>query len=306
VVNTGVTHFSIYDSEFLYYGGTSEHFSIEDLTITEDLFLRTEVSEEETFKVGGIPLYPIRTGRLRHEKTKVKVGLYQINETMEEWASDLTARLCQNRGPDGIVPPDRAREEFKRNPEWVNDDTTLIARCLDDTAAMQVRNCRVILVSDDIRLGNQMSNTCNVTVLRISSLEYVEWIFQEYGIAEPMNISPQLDVISTFIEHRGRLDPIRFIYLDSGSIASAAARLEMTMERGRPKLVKRVVTKTGVRQGKRFVQYTLSKTDVPLFLRTTVHNPILRQRKHFFQGKGANRGQSRSLGALSWRSGSEV
>jgi len=304
VVNTGVTQFSQYDSKFLFYGGRSERYSIEDLTITEDLFLRNEVSEEETFKVGGIPLNPIRGGKYRPERTRIKVGLYQINETMEEWAADLLDRLLQHRGPDGSVPIDEARAEFHRNPEWVNDDTGLVAQCLTLTRNLSAKISCVVLVSDDHRLGNQMSNTCNVTVLRISSIDYLEWMAEELGILDP-NIVPSIYTLEPAINRRGRADPVRAIFADTGSIAAASARTELILDRGRQKLVKRDVVETGIREGKRYTHYTLTQGSVSVGLKTVVHVPTLKAKKFLFHGKGKYlTGQGRSLRSEeSWRSG---
>jgi len=186
VVNCGATSFSKWDADWLFFGGKGESFSIEDLTSSEDLFVRTEVSEEESLKVGSIPLHPMIGRTVRQVMTTTTVGLYEIGSGMHEWAAKLTARLVERRKQIGrSLTPDDALPEYQLDPEWVNDDSLLIARCRVLTGGRAARSTSVVLVSGDRRLGNQMSNSCNVVVIRIDPTEYILYMA---GLGEnPLN-----------------------------------------------------------------------------------------------------------------------
>jgi hypothetical protein len=224
VVNAGVTAFTKYDAEWLFNGGKSERYSIDDLTTVQDLYLRTDVSEEETFKVGGIPLHPIVGRVVRPTTTVTRVGLYEINTDMYQWADELTATLVDLREEQGKpLLPEQAHSIYSRNMEWVNDDTSLIAKCLQDTQTLHLRSCRVILVSADRRLANQMANTCSVRVYLVDPRDYILWCRRE-GFDYQREIEPE--VMSSWFRDAGPKDPFRMVYADTGSIAAAAAKLQ--------------------------------------------------------------------------------
>lgn len=158
-VNTGVTEFSWLDATWLFNGAKSETFNIEDLTTSEDCFFRDEVSTEESFKVGGLTLKPIVGKKIQPITTVTRVGLYQINTSMLEWSNQLGENLRELRGKFGSpIPHEEIHSMFNANPEWVNDDTHLIARAIKDTADKSIFITGIILISDDRRLGNQMKN----------------------------------------------------------------------------------------------------------------------------------------------------
>ncbi|QLF49184.1 hypothetical protein [Botrytis cinerea binarnavirus 2] len=281
VVNTGVTEFSKYDAQWLFHGGKKETFSIGDLTCSEDMFLREEVSEEETFKVGGIRLDAIGVRNLPPQMTTTRVGLYQIGSTMTEWADSLVNRL-KNIREEGIpLTPDKARQVFLEDPEWVNDDTGLIDRCLHDTGQLHYRSSRVVLVSDDRRLANQMAQTCQTQVIRIPSIDYILWSIRRG--TEFQSTTGDTVAVSGSLSRRGtqRKDPVRAVYVDTGSIASAAARLQREANPdGEDTVFLRQVLQSGLdERGRRYVHYNLVDTKLPVDLKSTLHEPISRPRR---------------------------
>jgi hypothetical protein len=96
-LTTGKVEFTKDDALWVYMNGQGENYSLHDVNLSEDMYLRSEVSVEETFKVSGIPLRPFRTGGKKTFTSRIKVGLYQINKPMEEWAEDLSSRLREER-----------------------------------------------------------------------------------------------------------------------------------------------------------------------------------------------------------------
>jgi len=133
-VGCGVTAFTKWDAKWLFSGGKGETFTIENLTTTEDMFIRSEVSTEESFKVGGIPLQFTTHGKTRVEETTCRVGLYQINSDMLSWSDRTLANLRERRSmTNSILRPSDLIDVFKEDLEWVNDDTMLVAQCLRDT-----------------------------------------------------------------------------------------------------------------------------------------------------------------------------
>jgi len=257
VVNCGATTFTKWDADWLFYGGKGDTFSIEDLTSSEDLFLRSEVSEEETMKVGSILLRPI-AGNQRLVLTTTTVGLYEIGSGMYEWASNLASRLVERRDRNGCsLSPAEALEEYKVDPEWINDDTLIISRCRHDSAGRAQRSTVVALVSADRRLANQLSNSCNVTVFAIHPTEYIQLLLG-MGKDPKQELDPL--VLNSYIG--GVHHPVQHVYVDTGSVNSFLSRIEETTDR--KMLITRSIESSGGRTKSdlRVAKYVLQTVDI--------------------------------------------
>jgi hypothetical protein len=301
VVKCGASHFTKWDADWLFYGGKSENFTIEDLSSAEDLFLRSDVSEDETMRVANIPLRPI-IRNLKIVRTTTTVGLYQIGSGMFEWAADLASRLEEMRNRLGRpLTHLNALEEYQTSPEWVNDDTLLIARCLRDTSGRSGRTTPVLLVSGDKRLANQMSNTCNVQVIRVDPQSYISVCLGHKW--DPMK---ELDpfVLASFLKPGTASSPVEFVYNDTGSIASQLVRVEeVTNDHLWIKTIITDPSQSISHMEKRSYKYLLSKADVLVGMKSMNHRPTYRDRKFRVpEPFGSESSQRRSL--LASRSGS--
>jgi hypothetical protein len=263
-LTVGRRDFTQSDADWVYLNGQGEYFSLRDVSLSEDIFVRDEVSVEETFKVGRIPLRPFTSSGQRTRMTKTSIGLYRINSSMEEWSEDLLERLKSER--DRLGRPLRPQEVgpiCDANPEWVNDDSGLIARCHRDTAGDKA-SYEVALISGDRRLANQMAETCNVTVKRLSPREFARTA-TDFGIQLEAGMNPY------FLRKRGvRSD---FIYIDTGAIS--AASVPLVEEAGIT--YHRQVHHTGWDGDRRFSKVTLTKLPKTRLLEE-VHQPVRRPR----------------------------
>jgi hypothetical protein len=296
-VNCGATHFTKWDAEWLFFGGKSENFSIEDLTTSEELFLRSEVSEDETMRVGSIPLMPI-IGNSKMVITTTTVGLYQIGAGMYEWASDLTDRLVARREVLGRpLMPEDALEEYQYSPEWVNDDSLIISRCLRDTGGRAFRSTAVILVSDDKRLGNQLSNTCNVYVERVDVKSYIQLALH---LGKPPLEEMDVEILQSYLRYEPVRPPISKVYLDTGSVNATLARVSEVDESNI--YIKRIDSSSSdPMTGKRSYVYDLLKIPIRSELRTMRHVPVLKP-KRFKSNEATSAEMPRRRSSLSFRS----
>jgi hypothetical protein len=269
-----------------------------DLTTSEDMFVREEVSTEESFKVPGIPLSPIVGDRIHRERTKARVGLYQINSTMEEWAEDLTTRLINRAEEVGRpLPVDALLEECHADPEWVNDDSHLIKAAIDIVAGenLDIHKC-ILLVSSDKRLANQMANQANTYVYRLSPADFVRYCHHVGKNPQSFSDDDLRTLENRCIKYtRSRDRP--HVLIDTGSLAAAMAPLE---EVG-PNLVIRKTLKTGIIEGKRTSTYVLIETKAPYKRRLEPITPLLRPRFYRNTDRGESSNYSSSMGG-SWRS----
>jgi len=263
-VTTGRKDFTREDALWVYLNGQGENYSLRDVSLSEDMFVRSEVSAEETYKVEGIPLRPYFYGGPRLRTTKTQVGLYQISSTMEEWAEDLLNRLIEGRSRIGRpLKPHEISPIFLENPEWVNDDTGLIGKCHSDMANQTIR-MSVGLVSGDRKLASKMANTCNVEVVRIDPQEYVRQATMR-GLVIDHSTSPDfLQEIGTFP---------RQVYIDTGSVSASATN--MVEEDG--EIYHRSVRSSGWEDGTRTSRITLVKTRKRRLVKE-IHRQLVRPR----------------------------
>jgi len=261
-VTSGRKDFTREDAEWVYLNGQGENYSLQDVTLSEDMFVREEVSAEETFKVGGIPLRPYFSGGPQLRPSRTKVGLYQINSTMEEWSEDLLHRLMTERGRLGRpLHPTEVGPIFDVNREWVNDDRGLISQCHRDVSGPKARYI-VVLVSGDRRLANKMAETCNVTIIRLDPREFVRQALSD-GLTVDSLIS------CDFLKSHGY--SFDYAYVDTGSISAVGSQL--AEEDGI--IYRRTLLDTGWRGDSRFSQYTLSKVNKRR-LKSETHHPVTR------------------------------
>jgi hypothetical protein len=259
---TGKRDFTRSDAEWVYLNGQGENYSLHDVSLSEDTFVRAEVSSEETFKVAGIRLRPYFSGGEQIRPTKIKVGLYQINSTQEEWSEDLLERLKSER--DRLGRPLTSQEMgpiCDKDPEWVNDDSGLIARCHRDVSGTKARYS-VCLVSGDRRLANKMAETCNVTVIRIHPKQVLPMLHKR-------GETPSASTDVSFLKDHGV--SCDYYYVDTGSLS--AASVEVVEEDG--DLYHRVLLDTGWQDGSRFSKVTLTKVRSTR-LRKEIHKPVTR------------------------------
>jgi hypothetical protein len=295
-LTSGAPEFTYYDAQWLASGGKFENFSLEDLTITEDLHSREEVSEEQTFKVGNLVLHPILGNQIRRVETTTRVGLFEINQSMEQWADNLYRRLLEHRVPGIPLRRDVVLTEVMKDPEWVNDDTGLIELCLRLTQSLHQRSARVVLVTMDKRLANQMSNTCNCQVDRLHPLPYIMRM-RCLGLDPVKDREQALNVLRDALPSRERNDPVREILVDTGSVAHVLSNLEEYEEDAPDTAKRREHLTNGTENGTRWTRYVLR--DIPqhmLDLHTVPHRPVLKDRR--FPSSTSRRP---SYGARSWR-----
>jgi hypothetical protein len=291
----GKRDFTMQDAEWIYKNGQGETFSLNDLTLSQDYYVREEVSSEETFKVAGITLRPILSTRPTEDVvTKTRVGLYEISAPMEDWADELLSSLIAKRDELGHpLGPLEAAPIYDERPEWVNDDSGLIARCLKDTGDLNSKVSRVILISYDRRLANQMAQTCNVQVMRIDPLEYLS------RTALPYVASPHVDrtELGKYLPFDVSTMPV---YADTGSISATATKMVMEDEGEQPdQLFFRSIQETGWNsEGRRYSRIELRRIRRARFFRTHIVRP--RTRPKVF--RSYSRPSSTIYSNRSWRS----
>jgi hypothetical protein len=244
-VGTGLREFSFTEALWLSRGGKTRNYSIMDLTSSEAMYARDEVTDDSTLKVGGITLRPYIGGKTKPVETSRVIGLYQINETQHEWGVNLVTRLKSERDKVGsALTPHQALPILLQNREWINDDKLLIEECLRLTEnQLPGRGTTVFLISNDKRLANQMAETCNVYINRLSPEEFLT-----YWLGPPITSETQVSVDDLYsmgmLDGRTRRNGMVAVLMDYGSIASAAVRFAPPNESPNPsiKYIRRTIS----------------------------------------------------------------
>jgi hypothetical protein len=268
----GQPEFTKEHAVWLSKGGKGEYLTLNDLTLSEDIFLRKEVSGDESMKVSGIRLNVMGKKGFLTQTTVAQIGMYQINEGMRAWADRLEADL--ENFDTRPIPRAEVLNLFFENREWVNDDTLLIGKCTSDCKGTD-KNSLVALISQDKRLANQMARTANLKVMLVDPISAFEVLQIQNWNANTKIDSWQLYnkiLIQDRVERK--LPRPLTVYCDTGSIMACLSKIEATQR----SFVHVTHVKTPIIHGinknqNRFEIYDLVETTPNTFIRFKVFLP---------------------------------
>jgi hypothetical protein len=157
----GVREFTMEHAAWIAAGSNSRvgNFCLDDIPISEDMFIRSEISSDESYLVGGIRLDTV-TGPQQAQITKTKIGLYQISRPMEQWALDTLQMLIDEKKRKlncSLLPQDVARIA-RHDTTWVKDDHALFERAFLESKSMSPIEYFLIITADKKlcrRIANQ-------------------------------------------------------------------------------------------------------------------------------------------------------
>jgi len=256
-VSFGQSEFTVEHANWLSRGAKGETLNIYDIPSSYDMFVRKEVSLEESLKVGGINLRVQGASDWMPQKTVAKVGLYEITKPMEQWCDDKIDALIAIKADKGRpLHRHELMPIFTEDREWVNDDTSLIQMCIDITREMPPHS-QVCLISNDRRLANQMSHQTNTVVILVDPA-CLPRVFPEKVWNEASKLTA-LEVFMKYPKNRfsyGYLKIPVAVLIDTGSVSSALSRLEVDDSSGVTKFFERRYTVCGLTpSGHRFDEY---------------------------------------------------
>jgi hypothetical protein len=275
MISTGQIEFSKENANWLYHGGKGKVFEIRDLTQSEDMYFKDEVSLEESLKINGIPLRVQFSNTVRKYVTTSKVGLYKINEDMLTWAENLCNRLKAESAVQRPIPQHKLLHIFSQDREWVNDDTNLISQAIELTKTSSDVNW-LGLVSLDKRLANQMSITTNTIVCLIDP-STLPGTFPDKDFNSTLEISNAelSSKLPESVKWRLRSEPIK-VLIDTGSLSSSLAKLEREDIQGSSFIIERELL--GVDYETQTKKISLKDSMATTRLRVKIYDPKTKNR----------------------------
>lgn len=227
-VGVGVVDITKEDVFWLCSGGRGEVYTVQDIIPSEDMFVRAEISTEESLKVPGIQLWTRMTGKPPLVRTtQARVGLWQVSTAQEEWSDRVVDRMLRFREL-GITPG--AREllhVLNEDREWVSDDSILIEYSRSVTVGRPIGT--LCLVSADIRLAKHMATATGFHVVAVHPESVIKLIPRTEWSSTSVLTDAESELLRETIDLRGRVPRIQEIFLDTGSFSSSAMRIEKTL-----------------------------------------------------------------------------
>jgi hypothetical protein len=224
-VGTGVLDISKADVEWLVTGGRGEVYAIQDILRSEDMFVRAEVSMEESMKVPGLVLVTQMEGQKPLIRTtKAKVGLWQVDGTQEEWSDNVVAELLQYRDY-GIIPgPQELITVLNKNREWVSDDAILVESARIATMGKPIGT--IALISTDLRLGRHIAAATGFHVVVVSPEIVIRLFKRETWSASSIELDEsERSQFLKILYLEERVPAVQEIILyDTGSFSASAMR----------------------------------------------------------------------------------
>jgi hypothetical protein len=276
VISTGQREFTREHADWLFQGGEGKTSSIRDIIRPENMYLRDEISVEESMKVGDIPLRVMYSRRTQTYHTTTRVGLYQINKSMLEWSQQVGDKLREAALIKKPIPRHLVTHILSKDREWVNDDTLIISECIKDTSGRDDRT-EVLLVSTDKRLANQLCQTCNVIVVLVDPISLPGCFPNRIW-----NSASTITVEEAFEKYPQNMKVFRKIpfkvYIDTGSVLAHLHNVEKTQvktAKGEETFfVRRVPISSGINsEGKRFAQYRHESIAATTTFRVKIYDP---------------------------------
>ena len=218
-VVTGRLRFSKEDARWLSNGGKGNVYTMEDIPLHTNLYIRSEVSSEETLKVGGLTLSPIIENQLSLTTTVSHIGMYKIGRNQEEWANSL----LEDMKGIGIrpVPFSTLFRIFTRSPEWVNDDSALIGAAIEDSKGLTKGSFVYVLITNDKKLCRRMADSTNVEVVMLQPEDAMRILPVGMTWSSNTRIRPS--------DLRGKIyiktSRIARVYIDTGAVAASLSRM---------------------------------------------------------------------------------
>jgi len=229
-ISCGVLDMTLQQCKWLVdQGGRSENFRIEDLYYAENMYIREEVSIEESLKVPNIELsIPQKTGEWK-VKTSSKVGLYEISQSMLEWGESHVSKLKEIRGENPGKPLNigRVAKSFATDLEWVNDDSFIVESIMRDTVDLNA-NHTVAIVTLDRKLCLRACRSCGVTIIQLDPEAVIKELSLDIINSETKISELLINDLASKFNYYLRYGPILKVYLDLGSLASVASNMEVT------------------------------------------------------------------------------
>lgn len=223
VVDSGRLKFTKSDANWLALGGKSETYSILDISFQEDMYLREELSIEETLKVSGIPIRDRLTGKVRD--TTTKVGLYQISRPMKEWADNIVCKLRDRKDSlNRSLAPVESIPILISDLEWVQDDSGIIAEAFRILAAnASVHSSPIALITTDSKLGWRVCRSVKQIVYMIHP-EYLIHIGKvPFSSTTNVTLEDLRELDWETVTSRGHRKPVGVIP-DTGSILASLSK----------------------------------------------------------------------------------
>jgi len=171
----GKSRFTMLQAEDIVSGIKGLTHTAMDIYSPQDMFLRSEVSTEESLKINGIPLTQVGSDGKYHEKlTTSMVGLYQITGSKLEWAQNLNSLLVKEVAEIRPIPYDLLKNMFYNNREWVNDDRLLVGKAISITEESQCTpRDYFLLISADKGLARSIADSTNQQVMSINPSDLI-------------------------------------------------------------------------------------------------------------------------------------
>jgi len=223
---SGVQEMSKSDAYWLADGGKGQVFSIHDIPTSEDIFLRAEVSLEESLKVPGIDLSTVMNTGIHLRTTVSKIGLWQISEKEEEWADKVVGKLIQRREYGLPMSSTEFISIVKDDMTWISDDGPIMAEVI--AYAREKPSHTIGLVSSDIRLGKRLRDISHLSVVIVLPEELLqreqyrqEMLSGRMYPAEDINES-----LCKLLRKDEFYSMPKKIFFDTGSISSYAMRMD--------------------------------------------------------------------------------
>lgn len=263
-VRYGSRYFDMEHAIWLHKGGKGRTLSLLDIRESEDMYVYSELSLENSLRISGIPLNIIFNNWNKPvQKTVKKIGLYEISSSQEEWADKICSNLLTSAEVQRPISRLKVLDIFHEDLEWVNDDSAIISKIFREKATRPNVSC-AILVSGDKKLAQQITKSTGMFVILYLPVDILKCLRRKTWCSKSIIHAWELLPYDPSLRRTIGNSEDPTVYLDSGSMMSAAVQFDWTTSENTG-VIENFVIKSLVgieREPHRKAIYAMDKVDI--------------------------------------------
>jgi hypothetical protein len=244
-IDNGQRTLELWHSNWIHRGCKSSKgdYNIYDLVRNDDIFIRDEITTDNTMKISGIRLdIPQAAGWLRRV-TSTRAGMYNITRDDYEWGlrklEIMRERREANEGP--TLSRHDLNQIFMNDREYVNDDDLLLLAAIehiDESLKFGTRCGPFWAITSDEKMCRRIADYCSCAVYRLKP-ESAIVMLQRWGAQQtppvttydtfdshteiPLDVA--LDAFSHEYSMLSKPEPPTLMLYDSGSVRAACIKI---------------------------------------------------------------------------------
>jgi hypothetical protein len=234
-VLAGARDFTLSHALWINEGMQSDTYRIEDLYRCHDMFVRSEVSNEEDMMVSGIDREWLRNDKVVITQTRNQVGLWQVSPGNYQWAQEVCEQLVKEREEYeySSLPASVVSKIYFANREGISDDPLILEKMERQVGFHRsvyqgaLPTDSLLIITQDRKLCRAVANRTGLVTYKVSTY-VIPYMFQKETMQEDvMSLEGANDNYAKYIDISAQ-PRIIYTMVDTGSVGEMLLKHDVT------------------------------------------------------------------------------